>query len=494
MSGSTSPTVTEILAELGVTTLAGEIIIGGVRGLSTTVGVAAKIQNLMVIDTGATSATTATVTLTSASTPLTIGSGTEGSVETSGDGRTLTFSGTLDQVNADLGLLSYLSGSAGSDTVTVTATDIAGNTKSASFGVSVLGSSAARGDPTKAVYVQSTSVGQSATLSGGNQIYAASDETDSVTASGTASTVTGGATGSVLTLVQDGGSYQYSNGGGAATIVANSAAGTISGGAAGSTLVAFLNDQTTSYVGGFGNDEIIGGSGAMTVTGGQGGSLTVFGGAGTLDFQGGDFHGSQAKETVVGGTGAATIHAAASGGAYFGGSGGSQMFAAGAGTFLIGAVSGDVLTASAFGGDELVAGAGNETLNGGGSRWENVMFGGSGSDTVMLGAGQDTYVGGSGAATIQMGSGSAALFAGTGAEVFNFTASLTNPSSSLGTGVPGSDMISGFRVGVDHLQLSGGLAVTGYASGSGMTSLQLSDGTQIHLAGVSGVSQASLFG
>jgi Ca2+-binding RTX toxin-like protein len=170
------------------------------------------------------------------------------------------------------------------------------------------------------------------------------------------------------------------------------------------------------------------------------------------------------------------------------------MFATGAGSFLIGDVSGDVLTASAFGGDGLVAGAGNETLNGGSSRWENVMFGGSGSDTVMLGAGQDTYVGGSGSATIQMGSGSAALFAGTGAEVFDFTASLTDPNSSLGTGVPGSNFIGGFRVGIDRLDLAGGLAVTSYASGPGMTSLKLSDGTQIHLAGVSGVPQASLFG
>ncbi len=487
MSGSTSPTVAQILAGLGVTSFAGEIVIGGVRALSTSVGVAVALQTLMVIDTGATSQTTAQVTLTSQANPLIIGTGVEGSVATSSGGRSVTFSGTLDQVNADLKLLSYLGRSAGNDTITMSVTDIAGNSKSTSFGVSVLGTSTEQGGATTGSYVTPTSVGQNATLSGGNQIYTASGNADSVTASGTASTVTGGTTGSTLMLVQDGGSYQYDNEGGTATIVANSAPGTIHGGAAGSRLVAFLHDQATTYIGGSGDDEIVGGSGNMSLTGGQGGSLTVFGGAGTLSLQGG-----HDAETVVGGAGAETIHAAASGGAYFGGSGGSQMFATGAGSFLIGDVGGDVLTASASGGDGLVAGAGNETLNGGGSRWENVLFGGSGNDMVMLGAGNDTYVGGSGTATIQMGSGSADLFAGAGAESFSFDASHTN--AALGSGAPGNDWISGFRVGIDHLQLSGGLSVASAASSGGVTSLLLTDGTQIHLAAVSGVAQASLFG
>ena len=160
------------------------------------------------------------------------------------------------------------------------------------------------------------------------------------------------------------------------------------------------------------------------------------------------------------------------------------MFATGAGSFLIGDVSGDVLTASSFGGDGLVAGGGNETLNGAGSTWENVLFGGSGNDTVMLGHGADSFVGGSGAATVAIGSGNADLFAGSGAELFSFQAGRTG----------GSDVISGFRVGADHLRLSGGLAVARSSSARGMTSIRLTDGTQIHLAGISGVPQASLFG
>ena len=472
----------EILASLGVITVAGEIIIGGVRAVSTDVGLAAKLQTLMVIDIGATSATTATVTLNTSTNPLTIGSGAQGSVRTSSDGLTMTLSGTLSQVNADLTLLSYVSTFAVDDTVTVSVVDAAGNTKSASFGVSVLPTATNPGGATTAAYVTPTSIGQSATLSGGNQIYTASDKTDIVVAAQTASSVTGGGAGSTVTLVQNGGSYDFTNKAGTATIVANAAPGTIYGGAAGSTLVAFLQAQPTTYFGSFGNDELIGGSGAMTVHGGAGGNLTVFGGTGTLNFTGGHGH-----ETVVGGAGAETIQAAASGGAYFGGSGGSHMYATGAGTFLIGAVDGDVLTASSFGGDGLVAGAGNETLNGGGSRWQNVLFGGSGTDTVLLGAGDDTFVGGAGAAAIQMGAGSASLFTGSGHELFSFDAAHT------GGATPGSNMITGFRVGVDFLHLSANLSVSQYTSGGGMTSIQLTDGTQVHLAGISNVAEGSLF-
>ncbi len=484
MSSSISPTVDDILNGLGITTFAGDVVLGGIRSISTSVGVAAPIETLMVIDTGATGETTATVTLTTGNNPLTVGlAGRQGVVGGSVDGLTVTFSGTLDQVNADLRLLSYVSGSAGNDSVTLSVTDAAGNSKSGSFSVAVLPSAATPGAPTSANYVQPTDIGQDATLSGGNQIYTADDGTDTVTATDTASSVTGGGASSTVTLLQNGGSYDFTNKAGSATVVANSAPGTISGGAAGSTLVAFLQDQPTSYVGGLGHDELIGGGGNMTVTGGGGGSLTVFGGTGTLDFRGGHGH-----ETVVGGAGAETIQAAASGGTYFGGAGGSQMTAVGAGSFLIGAVDGDVLAASGFGGDGLVAGAGNETLNGAGSTWQNVLFGGTGRDQVMLGAGRDTFVGGSGTVTVQMGTGSAALFTGSGAELFSFDAAHT------GGATPGSDMIVGFRDGIDHLRLAAGLSVTHYASAGGMTSLVLTNGTEVHLAGVSGALQGSLFG
>ena len=485
MSSSTSPTVAEIIAGLGLTTLTGEIVIESPKALSTTVNVAAPIQNLLVLDTGATGGTTATATLATQMNKLVVASGVQGSETTAGGGKTITFSGTIDQVGADLKLLSYVSAAAGNDTINLTFTDSGGNTKSANFAVSVLPSLNDPGTPTSAPYVQPTAQGQNASLSGNNQIYVADNKIDAVIATNTATSVTGGGTGSVLTLVQNGGSYDYSNKAGAATVVANAAPGTITGGAAGSTLVAFLQDQPTVYFGGLGNDELIGGKGDMTVNGGAGGNLTVFGGSGKLDFVGGH----NDRETVVGGTGAATIHAAARGGDYFGGTGGSQMFAIGAGSFLIGNVSGDVLTASAYGGDGLVAGAGNETLNGAGSLYENVLFGGSGADTVMLGHGADTFVGGAGADSIAMGSGSAAVFAGTGAMLLQFDASARSPS-----GAPASDYVGGFRVGIDHLRLSGGLGVASATSAGGSTALALTDGTRIQLAGVGAVPEASLFG
>jgi len=137
----------------------------------------------------------------------------------------------------------------------------------------------------------------------------------------------------------------------------------------------------------------------------------------------------------------------------------------------------------------LVAGAGNETLNGSASAGVNVLYGGTGGDSVMLGAGNDSFIGGAGTATIQMGSGSAAIFAGAGAMLLSFDAL----DIAARAGQPGSDIVVGFRVGTDHLALSGSLSVTQDGSNAGMTSLTLSDGTQVHLAGVSGAAQADLF-
>ena len=482
---STSLTADQIIASLGITSLPGEIVIPQPSPISTTTGVAATIKNLLVIDTGAIGGSAVSATVTSQNSPLVVTGTVRGSEKIAFGGKSVTFTGTLDEINADLKLLSYVSSAAGNDTIKLSFADSGGNGKTISFAASVLPAPGSTSAPTTASYVQPTATGQNATLSGDNQIYVADNKADTVTAKNTPTSVTGGGAGSTLTLVQEGGSYAYTNKAGAATVVANAAPGTITGGVAGSTLVAFLQNQTTNYIGGQGNDELIGGSGNMTVVGGSGGNLTVFGGSGTLTFVGGhDDH-----ETVVGGVGAETIHAAATGGDYFGGTGGSKMFATGSGTFLIGDVNGDVMTASNFGGDGLIAGAGNETLNGGGSRYENVLFGGSGQDMVMLGHGDDTYVGGAGAATIQMGSGSAALFAGDGAMLLTFAAGLTS-----GGAAPANDYVGGFRVGVDHLRLSGGLAVAGNQQMGGATLLKLTDGTQIQLGGVSDVPQASLFG
>lgn len=301
--------------------------------------------------------------------------------------------------------------------------------------------------------------------------FAAGSGTSIVVSQTAQASVTGAASASSsMTLFANSGAVHYANGGGTAIVVENGA-GTmnLAGGVAGSVLVAFTGAAATRYTGGAGADEIIAGSGALGVTGGSAGSMMVFGGTGSLDFTGG-----AESDLVVGGAGAATVHAGRGG--VFAGAGGSMLFASGAGTFLAGAVDGDQMGASALGGDMMVAGAGNETLDGTLSATGNLMFGGTGADQVGLGLGADTFVGGGGGASVQMGSGDAQLYLGTGAaQTLSFTAGRTG----------GSDTVTGFRVGTDHLRLAGYANGPSVAARGSATTIGLADGTSIVLEGVS---------
>ncbi len=301
--------------------------------------------------------------------------------------------------------------------------------------------------------------------------FAASSGTTIVVSQTAQASVTGAAAASSsMTLFADSGAVHYANGGGTAIVVENGAnAMNLAGGEAGSVLVAFTGGAATRYVGGAGADEIIAGSGALDVTGGSAGSMMVFGGTGSLDFTGG-----AESDIVVGGAGAATVHAGRGG--VFAGAGGSMLFASGTGTFLAGAMDGDQMSASALGGDMMVAGAGNETLEGTLSATGNLMFGGTGADQVGLGLGADTFVGGSGGASVQVGSGNAQLYLGTGAaQTLSFTAGRTG----------GSDTVTGFRVGTDHLRLAGYADGPSVAARGSATTIGLADGTSIVLEGVS---------
>jgi len=320
-----------------------------------------------------------------------------------------------------------------------------------------------------------TSKVTSSTLSDGQSV-AGSGGTDFIIARGTAS-VAGAAIGDVAVYAQ-GGTLTFTGGGSTATVVGQGAASlALSGGGAGSAMTAFGGRGDIAYHGGSGADEIIGGSGAFRGSGGAGGSLVLFGGAGTMRFSGG-----AESDTIVDGAGAATI-AAGTGAVFAGTAGGSILSANGAGTFLAGNASGDQLSASAAGGDILAAGAGNETLSGSGSAEIDIDFGGTGSDLVLLGHGNDSFVGGTGAATVQAGSGNQTLYLGHGAPaLLDFAQGLTG----------GSDTVSGFRVGTDHLHLAGYAGdPTLAAIGSG-TVLGLSDGTRITLLGVATDSAAGL--
>ncbi len=315
----------------------------------------------------------------------------------------------------------------------------------------------------------------------GVQDLAAGPFTEVVVAQGAAA-VTGNASRlSSLTLFAAG-SVACTDGGGAAIVVATGpGAMTLVGGAQGASLLAFAGDDAVTYAGGAGADEVILGAGAFSGTGGSG-SLVLFGGSGGLAYTAGT-----GSDTLVGGTGSATVHAGAGG--YFAGTGGSVIAAMGAGTFMAGNVSGDVLNAASTGGDILAAGGGNETLNGAGAAAGDILFGGSGADQVSLGRGADTVVAGAGTATVQAGAGSAALYlggpgGGGGATLLSLAAGTAG----------GSDTVSGFRVGTDHLHLSGYAGAPTVTTTGGNTTLALTDGSRVTLLGVSASGTSGLMG
>lgn len=363
----------------------------------------------------------------------------------------------------------------GLNLVSATAMDAAGNVSAATslaLTIDAPASSAAPASvPPVVAAVASAAVPAVTVLDAAASSFAAGSGTSIVVSQTAQASVTGAAAASSsMTLFANSGAVHYANGGGTAIVVENGA-GTmnLAGGIAGSVLVAFTGAAATRYTGGAGADEIIAGSGALDVTGGSAGSMMVFGGTGSLNFTGG-----AESDIVVGGAGAATVHAGRGG--VFAGAGGSMLFASGTGTFLAGAVDGDQMSASALGGDMMVAGAGNETLEGTLSAAGNLMFGGTGADQVGLGLGADTFVGGSGGASVQMGSGDAQLYLGTGAaQTLSFTAGRTG----------GSDTVTGFRVGTDHLRLAGYANGPSVAARGSATTIGLADGTSIVLEWVS---------
>lgn len=311
------------------------------------------------------------------------------------------------------------------------------------------------------------------TLAAG-QSYNATGASEIVTAQGSG-TVNGGFSGDLVAYAEKG-NLTLNCGGAVATVVGLGAANLVlTGGSASSALLAFPGSASTVYQGYMGQDEIINGSGSFYGAGGPGGSLFMFGGTGALAFTGGG-----EQDVIVLGQGASTV--AAGMGAVFGGSGGNQLSALGTGTFLVGSVAGDRVSASAAGGDILAAGSGNETLLGAGSAGADIDFGGAGTDQVLLGHGADSFVAGAGSAVVQVGSGDGMLYLGGsggagGATQLDFVSGLTG----------GSDTISGFRAGVDTLHLSGyGQATT--TNGSAGAVLTLTDGTRVLFQGVPAIS------
>ncbi|MGI4978523.1 MAG: beta strand repeat-containing protein [Janthinobacterium lividum] len=280
-----------------------------------------------------------------------------------------------------------------------------------------------------------TYAGVSATATGVTTTVGASGSTTFTTQSGGQNTVTTTASGADVVISQ--GNDTINAGGGVpVTVFASGASATVMGGAGNLTFIAGGGNYAAG--GGAGVDILYGGSGSDTLIGGGGANSILVSGTG--------------NETLQGGAGSAAI-----------------MFGGTASTTFIG---------STGGGDQMIGGAGPNTYV---MTNNDVAFGGpTGPDVFSTGTGNALLVEGVGPTQINLGGGNTTAFAGTGVDTYAVT-----------KGLGGVDNIIGFKAG-DHITLGGGFtatdasnAVSQAATGSFGTSLNLSDGTQVNLFGVS---------
>ncbi len=299
-------------------------------------------------------------------------------------------------------------------------------------------------------------------------------------------TLTGGT--GADTLVAGAGSTAVSTGAGTSLV-------DLTGGAAGSSDSAVLNGMDTVLAGagavavrdtGTSGALVFAGAGALSLTGGAGmdtvvgatGPVSVFGAAGgaTLFSAGGAL--------LVGGTGATTLVSggadtvwAAAGGSFFAGAG-SALHLSG-GHSVVTAGSGSQVWLSGDAGALLVAGAGTVSLDGSAAGGEVVAYAGSGSDMLSGGTAGDVLFLGTGNATLSGGGGGNLFVAVRGA-------------------AGGSDVITDFHPGSDHLVLQGygadaaARTLDAATTVGGTTQLALSDGTRISLLGVHGIGGGDL--
>ena len=223
------------------------------------------------------------------------------------------------------------------------------------------------------------------------------------------------------------------------------------------------------------NDTVVAGIGPATVSAG-GTGLLVGAGSGNLVF-----HGGAGSATVFGQAGANQTIDGGSGHVLFSDLGGNATVNGGATQMTVfGGPGGDVTFngASNGGGVMYQALSGNETLNASGSSTGNVIAAGNllfgtnsgGADSLVGGAGNDTFFGGNASATMTGGAGD---------NVFAFF-------KFLGTG---TDVITDFNSN-DSVFASGygdqaATLIQNAVTANGSTSVTLSDGTKITFTGMS---------
>ncbi len=284
---------------------------------------------------------------------------------------------------------------------------------------------------------------------------------------------------------------------------------TINAGAGNDTI--YASGPTVSIAGGSGRIELVAGPTVATLTGGSG-SAVVFGGSGGGYLQGGraggnvlaagsgntTLVGGGAGDILVAGTGRTTI-VMQPGGVAFGNTGQTEFHNA-AGGLLVGGSGASTMIANdgpetmfAGSGDTMMVGGSGPAILAGSDRGRTTMTGGTG-DTEFVGyGGQVTATGGGGNDTFFTGTGPMQIKEGPGYDQVVFGGGAASVAGGSGVdhyvfvrGVAGAgDVISGFKVGTDQLNLYGYDLARVRTTVSGRdTAVSLPDGTRITLVGV----------
>ncbi len=198
-----------------------------------------------------------------------------------------------------------------------------------------------------------------------------------------------------------------------------------------------------------GNDRLDGNDGDDTLDGGDGDDQ-LFGGTGSDILDGGI-----GDDRLDGGVGADTMTGGAGNDLFYVDNAGDQVHeAVGGGTDAVYASVGYSL-ASGEEIESLRANAGSTGLTLGGNEFDNTVFGATGNDVLMGGAGQDKLYGRDGADTLSGGAGNDRLEGDAGADVFLFDSEFQS--------VVNIDTVADFEIGIDRIHLDqtyfGGLAL-----------------------------------
>jgi hypothetical protein len=217
-----------------------------------------------------------------------------------------------------------------------------------------------------------------------------------------------------------------------------------------------------------------GSTGPVTLEGLTAGGSELTGGDGTSTING------AGTDTINAGLGTTTIST---------GRGGS--------TVTLSSLGASVVTVASGGGDTIHAGLATVTITASGGAGDTIYAGGANLSLINGSAASKVYIangyvliqgngGGSAFHADDAGSGQDAITVGGAADVI-----------AIQSGIGGLDVIQGFRVGTDQLDLTGYAAnaatlalQTQTADGTGGTLLHLADGTRLDFAGISHLTQA----